>query len=80
LLAQKQDIVHLDLYRSRLRLLLHTQRWLKKELRGRIWLAKQWLLHDMERKDGTGYRTIARAVGFLRELKRSREHAEINEF
>jgi hypothetical protein len=80
LLAHKQDIVHLDLYRSRFHLLLHAHRWLKKELRGRIWLAKQWLLHDVERKEGAGYRYIARAVGFLRKLKRSRGHAEINEF
>jgi hypothetical protein len=78
LLAERQDYVHLDIYRRRVDFILHGPGILKKELKGRIWLAKQWLLHDIERKESAAYRYLARAVGFLRTLKRSKRHGEID--
>lgn len=72
LLAERQDFFQLDIYRSRLHSIACGPRLLRKELRGRIWLANQWLLHDVERKDGAIYRFIGRAVGTLRAMKRSR--------
>lgn len=72
LLAERQDFFQLDIYRSRLHSIGHAPRILRRELRGRIRLANQWLLHDVERKDGAIYRFIGRAVSTLRAVKRSR--------
>jgi hypothetical protein len=71
LLAQRQDYMNLDIYRSRVHAIVQGPKIVTKELRGRIWLAKQWLLHDVERHDGRAYRFIGRAVSLLRMLKRS---------
>ncbi len=76
LLAERRDIVHLDIYRSRRALLASPAHVTRKEVRGRIWLAKQWLLHDLEHKEGTGYRLLARAVNFLRRTKRAKGSAD----
>ncbi|HJV50550.1 MAG TPA: GNAT family N-acetyltransferase [Noviherbaspirillum sp.] len=76
LLAERRDIVHLDVYRSRLAMLASLAHVVRKEARGRIWLAKQWLLHDLEHKEGAGYRMLARAVNFLRRTKRSKGSAD----
>lgn len=72
LLAQRRDIHHLDIYRSRLAVLASLAHIARKEARGRLWLTKQWLLHDLEHKEGRGYRLLARAVNFLRRAKRSK--------
>lgn len=71
LLAQRHDLVHLDIYCSRLQAMAHAKRILTQEIRGRIQLTKKWLLHDVERKDGKAYRLLGRAVTALRTLKRS---------
>lgn len=76
LLAERRDIVHLDIYRNRLCSFLNGRRALHKEIKGRIWLGKQWLLHDVEQKDGPAYRYVASAIGFLRRRKRSKGQAE----
>lgn len=78
LLAERQDLVHLDIYRSRLHALAQTRRVLKKEFKGRIQLMKQWLLHDVERKDGAAYRLLGKAVTALRTMKRSGQSSAIN--
>ncbi|WP_052452313.1 GNAT family N-acetyltransferase [Noviherbaspirillum autotrophicum] len=72
LLAERRDILHLDVYRSRVAALASLAHIARKEAKGRIWLAKQWLLHDLEHKEGRGYRLLARAVDFLRRAKRSK--------
>jgi hypothetical protein len=72
LLAQRKDFFHLDIYRDRVQFIAHVKRVLRKEFNGRLWLAKQWLLHDIERKEGKVYQTIAKAVALLRAIKRSR--------
>lgn len=71
LLAERQDIVHLDVYRNRASMLTSLGHVLRKEAKGRNWLIKQWLLHDVERKDGAGYRFLSKAVNALRRTKRS---------
>lgn len=71
LLAEKWDFFHLDIYRNRLSLLADAPRAFKKELKGRIWLTKQWLLQDVERRDGRVFRLIGGAVKAIRTLKRS---------
>lgn len=77
LLAERQDYMHLDIYRNRMQSAVHVNRILKKELKGRMWLLNQWLLHDVERKDGSLYRLIGRSIGRLRAMKRSRNsHAD----
>jgi hypothetical protein len=39
-------------------------------------LTKQWLLHDVEQREGKVYRLIGRAVHALRAAKRSRASAK----
>ena len=73
LLAERQDIIHLDIYRSRRDALSCIRHIARKEARGRLWLAKQWLLHDVERKEGKAYRFLGKIVNALRGAKRSRE-------
>jgi hypothetical protein len=77
LLSVRHDLVHLDLYRSRTRALLLGRRIIEKEVKGRIRLIKQWLLHDVERRDGVAYRVLAKAVNALRTMKRSRRSSAI---
>jgi hypothetical protein len=72
LLARREDIISLDVYRSRLHALAFGSRIAKKEAQGRVRLAKQWLLHDVEQRDGSAYRMIGKAVGMLRAAKRAR--------
>lgn len=72
LLAQRRDIIHLDVYRSRVAAVASLAHVVRKEARGRIWMTRQWLLHDLEHKEGRGYRVLARAVDFLRKAKRSK--------
>lgn len=72
LLAERQDIVHLDVYRNRKDALSYLHHIVRKEVRGRVWLAKQWLLHDVERKEGKTYRFIGKLVNSLRNAKRSK--------
>jgi len=71
LLAERQDIVHLDVYRNRWSMLSSLGHILHKEAKWRNWLIKQWLLHDVERKDGAGYRFLSKVVNSLRRTKRS---------
>lgn len=77
LLAERNDIFHVDIYRSRLYALTHSRRIFMKELKGRIWLIKQWLLHDVERHEGKLYRLLGKAVHALRSRKRSRGGMEM---
>jgi hypothetical protein len=72
LLAQRVDVIHLDIYRSRMHMLASLRDVAAKETRGRIWLGKQWLLHDLDRQEGWGYKQLARAVNALRRAKRAR--------
>jgi hypothetical protein len=72
LLADRQDIVELDIYRSRVHALACGRKIFKKEVAGRIRQAKQWLLHDAERHDGAPYRLLGRIVNTLRTAKRLR--------
>lgn len=72
LLANRQDIVELDIYRSRAHALACGSRIFRKEVTGRIRQAKQWLLHDAERHDGAAYRLLGRVVNALRTAKRLR--------
>ncbi|RJF95223.1 GNAT family N-acetyltransferase [Noviherbaspirillum saxi] len=76
LLADRHDIVHLDVFRSHFGALRHSRRILKKEIKGRLWLTKQWLLHDVEREEGKAYRFLGSAVNALRTAKRSRGSLE----
>jgi CelD/BcsL family acetyltransferase involved in cellulose biosynthesis len=72
LLARRQDIVSLDIYRNRLHAFTRLHRIARKALQGRLRLARQWLLHDVEQREGRGYRWIAKAVKLLRAAKRAR--------
>lgn len=72
LLAQRRDLVHLDIYRNRTCLVLCCRSALQKELQGRIHLVKQWLLHDVERQEGRVCRLLARTVNALRKARRTR--------
>lgn len=72
LLARREDIISLDVYRSRLHALAWSGRIAGKEVKGRMRLARQWLLHDVERCEGRVYRLIGKAVGMLRAAKRAR--------
>lgn len=76
LLAERQDIIHLDVFRSRLHFLGYGKRVFSKEFNGRIRLVKQWLLHDVERHEGKAYRLLGRAVNALRSAKRSKGSPE----
>jgi CelD/BcsL family acetyltransferase involved in cellulose biosynthesis len=76
LLARRQDIVSLDVYRSPLHALACCGRIVRKEMLGRVRLTKQWLLHDVEQREGKVYRLIGRAVHALRAAKRSRASAK----
>lgn len=71
LLARRQDIVDLDVYRSRMHAAAYGMRILKKAWGGRIRLAKQWLLHDIEHCEGMVYRIISKVVNAMRAAKRS---------
>ncbi|OGB24454.1 MAG: hypothetical protein A3I66_10610 [Burkholderiales bacterium RIFCSPLOWO2_02_FULL_57_36] len=77
LLAQRQDLIHLDIYRSRWHALAHARRIFGMEVRGRIRLMKQWLLHDVERAEGRAYRLLGKAVNSLRSMKRSSQSSAI---
>jgi CelD/BcsL family acetyltransferase involved in cellulose biosynthesis len=72
LLAERFDVIHLDIYRNRLGAMTFLRDMTRKEIRGRIWLFKQWLLHDVERMEGRAYRLLGRAIHSLRKRKRSR--------
>lgn len=72
LLCIRHDLVHLDIYRSRMQAFLCCRRIFGKEARGRIRLVKQWLLHDVERQDGVVYRYLGKTIHALRTMKRSR--------
>lgn len=75
LLARRQDIISLVVYRSRLRALACAGRIARRELQGRMRLARQWLLHDIEQREGKVYRLIGKAVNALRAAKRARASA-----
>jgi CelD/BcsL family acetyltransferase involved in cellulose biosynthesis len=72
LLAQRHDVLHLDVYRDRLQMLASLRDVAAKEMRGRIWLGKQWLLHDLQRQEGRGYRQLEKLVNYLRQAKRGK--------
>ena len=80
LLAERKDFFHLDIYRNWPTVLRYTRSIINKEVKGRIWLLKQWLLHDVERQEGRAYRLLARLINTLRSAKRARtaagEHTE----
>lgn len=76
LLAERRDIAHLDIYRNRRNALSRISHIVRKEAKGRLWLINQWLLHDIEHKEGTGYRLLRAAVNFLRRAKRSKGGAD----
>lgn len=78
LLAERQDLIHLDIYRSRLHAFVHGRRILNKEVKGRIRLMKQWLLHDVERQNGAMHRFLGKMVNALRTMKRSGQSSAIN--
>lgn len=72
LLAERHDLIHLDVYRNRASLLANLRHAVRKEINGRIWLTKQWLLHDIEHKEGAGYRLLGKTVNALRKTKRAK--------
>jgi len=71
LLARRQDIITLDVYRSRVHAAAYGMHILKRAWNGRIRLVKQWLLHDIEHCEGKVYRLISKAVNAIRAAKRS---------
>ncbi|NEX63518.1 GNAT family N-acetyltransferase [Noviherbaspirillum galbum] len=72
LLAKRVDVKHADIYRNRLQFLAAMHEVARKEWQGRAWLLKQWLLHDVERLEGPGYRLLAGLVQRLRRAKRAK--------
>lgn len=72
LLAQRQDVFQLDIYRNRFHYLASAKSLLIKEIKGRIRLASQWLLHDAERHDTVICRIAAKAVSAARKARRSK--------
>lgn len=76
LLAERRDIVHLDVYRSRASQLASLAYLARREVTGRTWLFKQWLLHDLEHKEGAAYRLLGRTVDALRRAKRAQGATE----
>lgn len=76
LLARRQDIVSLDIYRSQVHAAAYGVRIFRRVWNGRIRLAKQWLLHDIEHCEGGVYRLIGKAVNAIRAVKRSRGSLE----
>lgn len=73
LLAQRNDVLHLDVYRNRLQMLASLREVAAMEMRGRVWLGKQWLLHDLQRQEGWSYRQLGKLVNYLRQARRARK-------
>lgn len=71
LLAERHDIQHIDIYRSRLQAIAHSRRIFRKAVSGHILALKQWLLHDVERSDAAVLRLAGRLVNTLRQWRRS---------
>jgi hypothetical protein len=78
LLAERRDIRHIDVYRSRVQAILHGPRIGKKAVKGYIHEVTQWLLHDVEHSDADLLRRIGRLVHALRSWRRSRGRAGKN--
>lgn len=71
LLAERHDVLQLDIYRNRMWMLLHGRRVARKSIDGHVLAIKQWLLHDVERSKHPALRFLGNAVNTLRRRKRS---------
>ncbi|GAB3555075.1 hypothetical protein GCM10027343_43700 [Noviherbaspirillum agri] len=71
LLAERHDILHIDVYRSTLQAALHGRRMLGKAINGHIHAVKQWLLHDVERAESRMAQQVGRLVNRLRQWRRA---------